>query len=153
LKRFRSLTGQLAGRTRFRNVLPTFYDEFQTHSLPGRHPDRRLTTLARTCPKRNGCLKRDRQLSLRLPARFAARREPARTPPSTSLFLPMKLSNSLREPNPQVRQPARRRAPRRNPPNPNPQPTPFPLPVLDGKQKQPTLPYPLLSERAAKVSP
>ena len=47
--------------------------------------------------RKNGCLKRDRQL---VSSTSSSRQRSARTPPSTSLFLPMKLSNSLREPKP-----------------------------------------------------
>ena len=114
----------------------------------------RLTTFAKPRLNRNGCLKRDRQLSLRSPARLSTHEKPARTPPSTSLFLPMKLSNSLRGTKPSGRTipPRATRATAKqfktqslNLPCPR-------LPSLTEDKNSRNSTNPLLSERMAKVS-
>jgi hypothetical protein len=90
-------------------------DEFQTHP-----PQKNSAACpphdgpARIPSKRDEFLKRDRQLSLRtlIPGSIPSSRlrtqpddqSPARTPPPTSLFLPMRLSNST-EPKPHKRKP------------------------------------------------
>jgi hypothetical protein len=81
-----------------------YLDEFQHIRLEGisRQPASRRSGMRLS--KRDELLKRDRQLSLRTPiSGFGSKlapeiqpddRSPARTPPPTSLFLPMQLSNS-----------------------------------------------------------
>ena len=112
-------------------------------------PDR-LTTFEKPRPNRNGCLKRDRQWSLSV-SPSSRSKKPARTPPSTSLFLPMKLSNSVRgtyPSGPSDQTPRTALKPEPTKPNLNPK---SPLRSQPKAEETTTFSYPLLAEREDKI--